>query len=291
MTMNVSSMTGYGKGESSGPNFTVTCEIKTVNNRFKDFRFKMSSLFNAKEMDLKKKLENDFRRGSFDIYVNYKRKEQDLSFEHLDDKKILAYVEKLKGLLKSSGLTLEVKPTDFLRSEFYLEKDEQIQEELYSLLDRAFTDAMKELKETRQIEGKKLIEVILKSFDLYEQNYQTIIASKGTYQESVREKLGKRFKEEEIKVDDNRFLQEVIYYLEKLDIDEEINRIQIHLSKMKKLLKDGGDVGKQMDFLLQEFGRETNTIGSKSQKQEISEAVVQMKVQLEKIREQALNIE
>ena len=291
MTMNVSSMTGYGKGESSGPNFTVTCEIKTVNNRFKDFRFKMSSLFNAKEMDLKKKLENDFRRGSFDIYVNYKRKEQDLSFEHLDDKKILAYVEKLKGLLKSSGLTLEVKPTDFLRSEFYLEKDEQIQEELYSLLDRAFTDAMKELKETRQIEGKKLVEVILKSFDLYEQNYQTIIASKGTYQESVREKLGKRFKEEEIKVDDNRFLQEVIYYLEKLDIDEEINRIQIHLSKMKKLLKDGGDVGKQMDFLLQEFGRETNTIGSKSQKQEISEAVVQMKVQLEKIREQALNIE
>jgi uncharacterized protein (TIGR00255 family) len=284
-------MTGYGKGESSGTNFTVTCEIKSVNNRFKDFRFKMSSLFNAKEMDLKKKLEHDFRRGSFDIYVNYKRKDQDLSFEHLDDKKIIAYVEKIKALLKSSGMSMEVKPTDFLRSEFYLEKDEQIQEELNALLDKAFLDAMKELKETRQIEGKKLVEVILKSFDLYEQYYQTIINAKSTYQESVREKLGKRFKEEEIKVDDNRFLQEVIYYLEKLDIDEEINRIQIHLSKMKKLLKDGGDVGKQMDFLLQEFGRETNTIGSKSQKQEISEAVVQMKVQLEKIREQALNIE
>jgi uncharacterized protein (TIGR00255 family) len=291
--MKIYSMTGYGKGEAIGPNYSVTCEIKTVNNRFKDFRFKMGSLFNSKEMELKKKLEGDFKRGSFDIYINYKRKDAEAGFSHLDSVKIKNYLEKIKEIVRNSEIPLEIKPTDFLRSEFYLERDEEIEEELYALLESSFNDAIKELKSVREVEGEKLLAVIQTSLKTYEDHYHKIIAQKNTYQEMVREKLGKKFKEElkDVKVDENRFLQEVIYYLEKLDIDEEISRIEIHLSKMKKLLKDGGDVGKQMDFLLQEFGRETNTIGSKAQKNEISEAVVQMKVQLEKIREQALNIE
>ena len=291
--MTIYSMTGYGKGEADGANYSVTCEIKTVNNRFKDFRFKMGSLFNSKEMELKKKLENDFKRGSFDIYINYKRKDAEAGFSHLDAVKIKNYLEKIKEIVRTSEIPLEIKPTDFLRSEFYLERDEEIEEELYGLLESSFGDAVKELKQVREVEGNKLLGVIQASLKIYEEHCQKIIAQKNTYQEMVREKLGKKFKEElkDVKVDENRFLQEVIYYLEKLDIDEEISRIEIHLSKMKKLLKDGGDVGKQMDFLLQEFGRETNTIGSKAQRNEISEAVVQMKVQLEKIREQALNIE
>jgi uncharacterized protein (TIGR00255 family) len=291
--MTIYSMTGYGKGEADGANYSVTCEIKTVNNRFKDFRFKMGSLFNSKEMELKKKLESDFKRGSFDIYINYKRKDVEAGFSHLDAVKIKNYLEKIKEIVRSADIPLEIKPTDFLRSEFYLERDEEIEEELYGLLASSFGDAVKELKQVREVEGNKLLGVIQASLNIYEDHYQKIIAQKNTYQEMVREKLGKKFKEElkDVKVDENRFLQEVIYYLEKLDIDEEISRIEIHLSKMKKLLKDGGDVGKQMDFLLQEFGRETNTIGSKAQRNEISEAVVQMKVQLEKIREQALNIE
>ncbi|MFZ4714683.1 MAG: YicC/YloC family endoribonuclease [Bacteriovoracaceae bacterium] len=291
--MSIYSMTGYGKGEASGTNYTVTCEIKTVNNRFKDFRFKMGSLFNSKEMELKKKLESEFKRGSFDIYINYKRKDVEAGFSHLDSIKIKNYLEKIKEVTKLSGIPLEIKPTDFLRSEFYLERDEEIEGELYLLLESCFNDAVKELKSVREVEGNKLLDVMMSCLNIYQTHYQSIIAQKNTYQTVVREKLEKRFKEEfkDVKMDETRFMQEVVYYLEKLDIDEEISRIEIHLSKMKKLLKDGGDVGKQMDFLLQEFGRETNTIGSKAQRNEISESVVQMKVQLEKIREQALNVE
>ena len=116
---------------------------------------------------------------------------------------------------------------------------------------------------------------------------------KDSYQEQIKDKLLKRFETENsnLKIDDSRFHQEVIYYLEKLDIDEEVNRIDIHLNKLDKIFNSTGEVGRQIDFLVQELNRETNTIGSKSASGEISENVIQMKVQLEKIREQALNIE
>ena len=116
---------------------------------------------------------------------------------------------------------------------------------------------------------------------------------KGSYQDKVKERLTKRFETDAsgLNIDEPRFLQEVIYYLEKLDIDEEINRIVIHLEKLEGIFNKDSEVGRQIDFLVQELNRETNTIGSKSGNSDISAHVVQMKVQLEKIREQALNLE
>lgn len=286
-------MTGYGKGEATGNQFTITAEIKTVNNRFRDFRFKMGSLFNSKEFELKKMIESEFKRGTFDVSINYRKNESVASFSNIDEKKINEYLQKIIPILKTKDLAIDVRPVDFLRPEFFLERDEEIEKELYDLLNKSFKQALAELKKARHTEGTKLKEVILKSLDEYERHYQQITVHKNSYQDMVREKLQKKFKDEftEAKIDEGRFLQEVIYYLEKLDIDEEISRIHIHLLKFKKMLAEGGELGKQMDFVLQELGRETNTIGSKSAKNEISESVVQMKVQLEKIREQSLNIE
>jgi uncharacterized protein (TIGR00255 family) len=114
------------------------------------------------------------------------------------------------------------------------------------------------------------------------------IKSKRTTEGSID---GTKFKTKEDDLDEQRLQQEVIYYLEKLDIDEEINRITIHLKKLDKILEGTGEVGRQIDFLIQELNRETNTIGSKCANDIISENVIQMKVHLEKIREQALNLE
>jgi uncharacterized protein (TIGR00255 family) len=107
--------------------------------------------------------------------------------------------------------------------------------------------------------------------------------------ERLHQKLGEKMKD--FKVDEGRLMQEVVFYLEKLDIDEEVHRAKIHVAKLRELLAAGGELGRQTDFLLQELGRETNTMGSKSAHTEISANVVEMKVQLEKIREQALNLE
>ncbi|MFL5784499.1 MAG: endoribonuclease YicC domain-containing protein, partial [Bacteriovoracaceae bacterium] len=127
----------------------------------------------------------------------------------------------------------------------------------------------------------------------YEARLAKVEKLKGDYPEIMREKLQQKLKEKlkDVVIDESRFLQEIVYYLEKLEVDEEINRAKIHLQKLRGVLNSSGEIGRQIDFLLQELGRETNTLGSKSAHPEISSHVVEMKVQLEKIREQALNLE
>lgn len=290
--MTIQSMTGFGKGEVEGENYTLSVELKTVNNRFKDFRFKMGSVFNAQEIVLKKKLEKSFSRGSFEIFVNYKKSTAKKTEVELDYNKISAFISTMKSAVESQGAQLVVSPTDFLRNDFYKE-DEAKEDELVSMLDAAFNAAIERLSLSRQEEGEKLIQTLRDHATKYSHHFLETKKLKDSYQDQVKERLIQRFEKDakELSIDQPRFLQEVIYYLEKLDIDEEVNRIQIHLEKLESVLASDGEVGRQIDFLIQELNRETNTIGSKSGNGIISENVVQMKVQLEKIREQALNLQ
>jgi uncharacterized protein (TIGR00255 family) len=291
--MSVYSMTGFGKGEAAGANYTITTEIKTVNNRFKDFKFRMSSLFNFLELDLRSKLENDFRRGSFDISVTYKKSDKNSADFQIDCQKVEAYLNLMKPLFEKQKLPVQVSPADFLRSDFYKDENAEKENELMPLVLESFNVAIKALKHSRQQEGMKLVDKLLEHLAAYEKCLVEVEKMKSQYPEMMKEKLTAKLNEKlkDIKIDESRFLQEVIYYLEKLEIDEEINRARIHLIKLRSVLKSSGEIGRQIDFLLQELGRETNTMGSKSAVPEISSNVVEMKVQLEKIREQALNLE
>ena len=291
--MAVYSMTGFGKGEAQGESFTITTEIKTVNNRFKDFKFRMSTLFNSQELDLRSKLDNDFRRGSFDVSVSYKKVDKgEVSFQ-IDPKKVEAYINLMKPVFSKTGANFSVSPTEFLRSDFSFDDDGEREKEMMPLLGKSFDAAIKALKESRAQEGSKLVHKLLEHLAIYEERLGNVERMKGEYPDMMKEKLQAKFKEKikEIQVDESRFLQEIVYYLEKLDVDEEITRAKIHLQKLRGVLNSSGEIGRQIDFLLQELGRETNTLGSKSAHQEISSHVVEMKVQLEKIREQALNLE
>lgn len=290
--MPIQSMTGFGKGEAENENYIVSVEMKTVNNRFKDVRFKMGSVFNSLEIPLKKKIEKKFARGSFDIYVNYKRNATAKTFADLDKEKVAGFVNDLKEVSEKTGVAMNFAPTDFLRSDFFMD-DESKEEQLEELMLTAFDQALEKLEVSRMDEGKKLVEKLKEHKAAYTEHFNKIPPLKESYQDVVREKLNKKF-ESELKgtaIDEPRFLQEVIYYMEKLDIDEEITRINVHLDKLETILNSSKEIGRQIDFLVQELNRETNTIGSKSGASDISENVVQMKVQLEKIREQALNLE
>lgn len=291
--MSVYSMTGFGKGEASGTNYSITTEIKTVNNRFKDFKFRMSSMFNSMELDLRSKLENEFRRGSFDISVSYKRNEKSVTEFQVDPKKVEAYLSLMKPVFDKADVSFHVSPTEFLRSDFYKDEDEQKEQELLPLVLKSFEEAIEQLKVSRSQEGKKLVDKLFEHLAIYESCLGSVEKLKGQYPEMMKDKLTAKLNEKlkDIKIDESRFLQEVVYYLEKLEIDEEINRAKIHLVKLKSVMNSTGEIGRQIDFLLQELGRETNTMGSKSAHPEISSNVVEMKVQLEKIREQALNLE
>ena len=290
--MTKQSMTGFGKVEIAGENYTLSVEVKSVNHRFKDIRFKMPSMFNSKEMELKKILEKNFIRGSFEIYVSYKKAQGKIDVVDIDTKKVETYLAKMQEVGENLDLEINFSPTDFIRQDFLKENTDK-EEELIELLIPAFNEVVAKLRQSRNDEGDKLIEKLVEHKHHYFQHFEKVIALKESYQEALKEKLISRFEKysQDLKIDEPRFMQELVYYLEKFDIDEEINRIKIHLKKLTKLLDDGGEVGRQIEFLLQELNRETNTIGSKSNNENISENIVQMKVQLEKIREQALNLQ
>ena len=290
--MSIQSMTGFGKGEAKNNDWTITSEVKSVNHRFKDMRFKMSSLFTPIELDLRNKVSEVFKRGSFEISLNYKKAEGKTKFDDIDEAKVSAFLDIFTDITKKNGIELSLSPTEFLRQDFFKDLDDK-SEEAHALAKEAFGAALENLKKSRLVEGEKMIQVIKNHRDIYVSHYSEISALADTFQASVEERLKKKFSEfsSELSVDEPRFLQEVVYYLEKMDVHEEINRIQSHLEKLDTILSSGGEVGRQIDFLIQELNRETNTIGSKSSLKEISENVVQMKVQLEKIREQGLNLE
>jgi uncharacterized protein (TIGR00255 family) len=285
-------MTGFGKGEAKNNDWTITSEVKCVNHRFKDTRFKMSSLFAPIELDLRNKVGEVFKRGSFEIFLNYKKVEGKTKFDDIDEAKVDAFLNIFTDITQKRGLELTISPTEFLRQDFFKDLDDK-SDETFELAKQAFGLALEDLKKSRLVEGEKMIAVIKKHRDQYIEHYNQIVSLADTFQESVEERLRKKFSEfsGDLNVDEPRFLQEVVYYLEKMDVHEEINRIQSHLEKLDSLLSKGGEVGRQIDFIIQELNRETNTIGSKSSLKEISENVVQMKVQLEKIREQGLNLE
>ncbi|NOT80490.1 MAG: YicC family protein [Bacteriovoracaceae bacterium] len=291
--MTAQSMTGFGQSVSQSDNFVVSVEMKSVNNRFKDIRFKMPSTLNAQEIELKKIMTDTFSRGSFDVYVNVKRSEGKNRFDDLDSKKISQFIQKVSSLIKAEGVTPTLSMTDLLRSEFLLDQDEGNQEELISLLHQSFNGAILDLKKSRESEGEKLTKVLEKHLENFRTQFSFVEKNAEHFKTVVEEKLKKRIDEYKalVSVEQSRILQEVVFYLEKIDIHEEINRIHSHLEKFENLIKSNSDVGRQIDFLIQELGRETNTMGSKSSMKEISDAVVQMKLQLEKMREQGLNIE
>lgn len=290
-----SSMTGFGQGDASSTLFTINVEVKSVNHRFKDIRFKLPSLLSnisGLEFSLRKLLEESCKRGSFDIFASYKKSETSEAWD-LDEEKVKSFIQTIERFTKGTSAKLEIRPTEFLRKEFERGEQESLSKELETLVTKALGTALIGLKDSRKKEGAKLILAINSHLAEYKKNFKTIEDNVGSYKKGVEDRLRKKMSEyaPELKMDDGRFLQEVVYYLEKLDVHEEINRIHAHLDKTEKLLEKSDEVGRELDFILQELGRETNTIGSKSASTIISDAVIQMKVQLEKIREQALNLE
>jgi uncharacterized protein (TIGR00255 family) len=290
--VNVASMTGFGRGEEAATKWNVVVEIKTVNNRFKDFRFKMGSALSSLEFDLRGQLDKTFKRGTFDVSVSWQRRADAPTEAQVDPAKINAWLAAITPLL-AGKIPMSVSPVDFLRADFMKDEEVDRSKELAPTVHAAFGKAVDALKRSRRQEGESLVGKLLEHLSEYERLLNRNAELKAQYPSQVRERLEQKLAERmrDFQVDEGRLMQEIVFYLEKLDIDEELDRARIHVAKLREVLKGDGEVGRQIDFLLQELGRETNTMGSKSAHQELSQNVVDMKVQLEKIREQALNLE
>ena len=289
------SMTGYGKGEYKVGGLELTCEIKTVNNRYLDVNVKAPRIFTAYEDVIRGIVREKLTRGHADLFISVKDKREKPSAFSVDLSVASAYVAAANTLREAfPNLADDVTLSSVLRYPEVLKQDEvaAADEELISALKEAVSLALDRLNEMRAVEGKKLEEDMLSRVAFIERTVEKIEARAPKIKEEYQEKLAAKLKDylEEVQPDEGRLLTEVAIFADKSNIDEELTRLHSHIAQFREICKEG-IVGRKLDFLVQEFNREANTTCSKSNDVEITRAGLALKNEIEKIREQVQNVE
>lgn len=283
----IHSMTGYGKSVLELPTKTIRLELKSLNSKSLDLNMRMPSMYRAKELELRKLIGLQLGRGKvdFSLYVEFNKGEAPAK---INVEVVKSYMGQLQGISSAAPLELlkmAVKMPDALTTE-----REDIDPKEWKLISRELSVVLERVEEYRKDEGAVLKTDFLKRISNIDALLKTIIDIDPERIEHVRDRLNKGVADLKEKVDQNRFEQELIYYIEKLDITEEKIRLKNHLDYFNKTLKSDYSNGKKLGFISQEIGREINTIGSKANFAPMQKLVVQMKDELEKIKEQSLNV-
>lgn len=290
------SMTGFGRGESSGEDFNVSVELKTVNNRFLDVNLRLTSELQPLEAEIKALISKRLSRGRVDVFINYE-KTSDVTYE-LNKPLISGYIKALKEMKEDFDLEGEPDMNYIARLPNALQtKKDDISEEFSKGVKNAISNALDNLEKMREVEGESMkndLESLLKSIEaqlpIIEKEVETVSQE---YFERLQKKIEKLLSksDSQIEIDQARLAQEVAYIADKSDISEEITRLTSHIEQFYSIMSENGVVGKRLDFLTQEFNREANTIASKTQNLTIKEAALIIKAEIEKIREQVQNVE
>lgn len=288
------SMTGYGKGEMSVDGKTVTVELKSVNHRFLDLSLKIPYVFSFAEDIVRNELKY-FHRGHIDVYVTYNAFGDKNKAYEIDYSQAQSYLEYANELSKLTGIANDLKMSDLLSLPQVIveKKDEGNQDEMKLLLQVALSSAIQALDDMRLKEGNNLKKVLSNHLEVIAELAESVKMRAPIVVEEYREKLKARVESyiKELELDEARLLNEVAFFTDKANVDEEINRLFSHIDQFEKLLEEEGPQGKKLDFLLQEMNRETNTIGSKANDSILLSYVVSLKNELEKLREQVQNVE
>lgn len=283
----IQSMTGFGKSVTQIPNKKITVELKSLNSKNFDLNARIPSQYREKELDLRNIISNSLGRGKVDlsIYVEYTGEQ---TSTNVNTPVVKNYMDQLRGIVNASEvelLKMAIKLPDSLKTE----RDE-IDEEEFNAIEVAVQEALTEINKFRSDEGEALEKDLSLRIANIRQLLEDVIKIDPDRVEAVRERLRKGIEEIKEQADENRFEQEIVYYIEKFDITEEKVRLDNHLDYFQKTLDSKDSNGRKLAFISQEIGREINTIGSKSNYAPMQQMVVQMKDELEKIKEQILNV-
>lgn len=291
------SMTGFGRGQNTNDIFDVTVEIKSVNNRYCDIIVKMPKKLNVFEDKIKNKIKAKLSRGRVEVYINFEEKSYD-NYEVTPNFDILdKYVKTYRAIQERYELKNELNISHLSRIQdgievAYLERGE---EEYWAVLEPAIDDALIRIHEMRANEGSQLKEDILSKVEkirtvlsLIEEQVPRILEA---YKTKVKDRIAELLSEMNTELDELRLANEIAIYADKTNINEEIVRINSHLDQIVSILEISAPMGRKLDFLIQELNREVNTIGSKSPDIDISNHVIELKSDIEQIREQVQNLE
>lgn len=283
----IQSMTGYGKAVLQLPTKKISIELKSLNSKNLDVNARMPSMYRAKELDIRKLLANHLERGKVDFSLYVEITGEDTSSK-INKTVVKEYIKQLKDVVDGDETEL-LKMAIRLPDAVTTERDD-IDEEEWHIIENGINEAISKIISYREDEGSILKQDFTERIDTIKQLLDKIIAMDPERIEGVRARLEKGIADIKEKVDENRFEQELIYYIEKFDITEEKVRLDNHLDYFIKALNSDDSNGKKLGFISQEIGREINTIGSKSNYAPMQKLVVQMKDELEKIKEQLLNV-
>ena len=285
------SMTGYGKSELNLQNANFTIEVRSLNSKQIDTNVKMSSIYRDKEIGLRKLLSEKLQRGKIELSI-WREKSESSSNYILNTEVAKDYFSQIKELNNSLDLDIkELMPSILKMPDVLVKGDEKGDENEWEEIEKGVNSAIENLLQFRLDEGRKLESDITSRIDKLSTLLSEIAPFAKNRINKIKESLSEKLSELDSKnIDENRFEQELIYYLEKQDITEEQVRLSTHLNYFIDTMKTDSPNGKKLGFISQEIGREINTIGSKSSDAEMQKIVVQMKDELEKIKEQLLNI-
>lgn len=290
----IKSMTGFGKSSLNLNERNYQIEIKSVNHRYLDIQVKLPRQLSYLEEMLKLEISKKIKRGKIDVIITFENNSEKGKNIKINTEITKMYISELKNLAKEENLLSNIEVTDIAKFPDVLliqnvEDDETIKEEIQTVLFEAIT----KLLEMRKAEGMKIYEDLQKRIDKVAEEIKKISSISTRLIEEYVVKLEARVKEltKMQEIDKYRIAQEIVIYADKSSIEEEITRLNSHIMQFKNLLNLQEPVGKKIDFIIQEMNRETNTIGSKSCNLQITNGVIEIKTELENIREQIQNIE
>lgn len=289
----IRSMTGYGRGKYEIDSREYTVEIKSVNNRFCDISVKLPKNISYLEDKIKKEITSKVSRGKIDVFITFYNNSTKGKKIKFNRKLASMYIAELRELAKENSINSDIQITEISKfPDVLIVENDEDEELIWNELQVPLNEAINNFIDMKETEGNKIYEDL--SYRIEDiQNKINIISKNSTrlikdYVVKLKTRIKELLNTENI--DENRLAMETVIYADKCSIEEEITRLNSHVSQFKDLIKEN-IVGKKLDFLIQEMNRETNTIGSKSSSVEITNLVVEMKTQIEDIREQIQNIE
>lgn len=291
----IKSMTGFGRCEIAENNRKFTVEMKSVNHRYLDVNMKMPKKLNFFESSIRGELKNYISRGKVDLFISYEDFSENTCSVRYNKELAEEYLRYLRQMAEDFGLDDDIRVSTLSKYQDVFTMEEQTidEEELWQSLHKAITGAAEMFVQTRIAEGEHLKDDLIEKLDgmlklvdfVSERSPQIITEYKQKLEEKVRELL------EDTAVDESRLLTEVTIFADKVCVDEEIVRLRSHIETTKKTLQEGGSIGRKLDFIAQEMNREANTILSKANDLQISNCAIELKTEIEKVREQIQNIE
>ena len=292
----VKSMTGFGKSEATLAKRKITVEIRSLNSKQMDLSLRLPAIYRQAEYEIRNRVTRALQRGKVDLFIAVESATVDTS-AHINKEALAAYAAELRDAARGAGLDPAAAGWDaaalqvLMRLPDVVSTDaEEVSEEEITALMAAVDEACSRLNAFREQEGAILIADLLRRVDLIEQYKEEVIPFEQARTQTIRARILDNLAQLKVDVDSNRLEQEMIFYLEKLDITEEKVRLTNHCRYFREVAAAEEGVGRKLGFIAQEMGREINTMGSKANEATIQRLVVQMKDELEKIKEQVLNI-